>query len=673
MASGSGRSVGEQPPVLPAKQHRHSSVESDCVLSPAGFLQQNYGCNEVFTEPTDCHADQCPIHQRYDYSKHQERFFSDVTPPPPVPKKKLTRTLSLPVCNAPLLSPLSPLSTLQRHIHDFDNPVYMMAPIPDLYIHDDIEDRKTSRGNSVSLLPFSQISFETPDEHLSSIFGDFVDPCLVSERVQHRHLLFLRSLVQSVEDQSLFRVPQRDISSLQPRDVLLCEGDRPKLVGDKTYYSLHNPKFPERVLALRVRLHGHDWLCCNKFSHYKQLSVKQKRSLSTLANVLLIVVSKTLPFNCHRLLQLQRTIYCVSAVQVVFSECLFISVQVLSQTDEAPSVHNQPLHVNVQNVVAHFQPGVLLKSSSSRMHDPPESDSSSCEPTGGSSTEEVSGSPNCPPTVETILQRGHGVSVERDLPHATLEDFVQESCSLKITQCQHYDKQVCVLLLQVLMGLHHLHSIAAAAELRPQQILLVWPSWGRQKGEDDPQGQSGKKEEAVPVGKRGRVQMMWKKYGSPRVVLMPQSSAFDAPQSRTSTKSKIRDLIQFCLHPPEGLRPSNLALFKSSYQRGLLHLSSLLQSESGPQMTDIIVMLQVLLWGPQVSLFSHRGSLTSTVQNWLTVKRAMMVMKLAERRLLQDQPALDWEDCICLKYLSFTDSETVAGVATQLWNGLPSL
>ncbi|KAF7203483.1 inactive tyrosine-protein kinase PEAK1 isoform X2 [Nothobranchius furzeri] len=597
MASGSGRSVGEQPPVLPAKQHRHSSVESDCVLSPAGFLQQNYGCNEVFTEPTDCHADQCPIHQRYDYSKHQERFFSDVTPPPPVPKKKLTRTLSLPVCNAPLLSPLSPLSTLQRHIHDFDNPVYMMAPIPDLYIHDDIEDRKTSRGNSVSLLPFSQISFETPDEHLSSIFGDFVDPCLVSERVQHRHLLFLRSLVQSVEDQSLFRVPQRDISSLQPRDVLLCEGDRPKLVGDKTYYSLHNPKFPERVLALRV----------------------------------------------------------------------------LSQTDEAPSVHNQPLHVNVQNVVAHFQPGVLLKSSSSRMHDPPESDSSSCEPTGGSSTEEVSGSPNCPPTVETILQRGHGVSVERDLPHATLEDFVQESCSLKITQCQHYDKQVCVLLLQVLMGLHHLHSIAAAAELRPQQILLVWPSWGRQKGEDDPQGQSGKKEEAVPVGKRGRVQMMWKKYGSPRVVLMPQSSAFDAPQSRTSTKSKIRDLIQFCLHPPEGLRPSNLALFKSSYQRGLLHLSSLLQSESGPQMTDIIVMLQVLLWGPQVSLFSHRGSLTSTVQNWLTVKRAMMVMKLAERRLLQDQPALDWEDCICLKYLSFTDSETVAGVATQLWNGLPSL
>ncbi|KAG8003609.1 hypothetical protein GBF38_018804 [Nibea albiflora] len=67
MASGPGSRAEEQPPMLPVKQHRsHShrhSSESDCVmLSPVELQHQN---NEVFPEPTDCHAAQCPIHQRY--------------------------------------------------------------------------------------------------------------------------------------------------------------------------------------------------------------------------------------------------------------------------------------------------------------------------------------------------------------------------------------------------------------------------------------------------------------------------------------------------------------------------------------------------------------------------------------------------------------------------------
>lgn len=45
---------------------RCSSVEPDCVaLSPAELQHQGYTCNDVFPEPTDCHAAQCPIHQRY--------------------------------------------------------------------------------------------------------------------------------------------------------------------------------------------------------------------------------------------------------------------------------------------------------------------------------------------------------------------------------------------------------------------------------------------------------------------------------------------------------------------------------------------------------------------------------------------------------------------------------
>uniref|UniRef100_A0A096LW25 Uncharacterized protein n=1 Tax=Poecilia formosa TaxID=48698 RepID=A0A096LW25_POEFO len=220
-----------------------------------------------------------------------------------------------------------------------------------------------------------------------------------------------------------------------------------------------------------------------------------------------------------------------------------------------------------------------------------------------------------------------------DLPHATLEDFVQDSCLVQPSDCQNYNRQVCVLVLQVLMGLHHLHSSsAAAAELRPKEILLVWPGRQRCKG-----GEVLERD-----GQVGWVQELWRKYGCPRVLVTPQSAA-SAPQET---------------HKDPTL---------SVYRTGLLHLSSLLQSENGPQMTDIIAMLQVLLWGPRVSLSGHGGSSSVTaVQNWLTVKRALLVMKLAEVGLIQDQPGVDWEDCMCLKYLPFTDSETVMGAAMQL-------
>uniref|UniRef100_A0A3Q2ZK38 PEAK family member 3 n=1 Tax=Kryptolebias marmoratus TaxID=37003 RepID=A0A3Q2ZK38_KRYMA len=179
----------EQPPTLPVKQH---------------------------PEPTDCHAAQCPIHQRY---RHQERFFSAGTPPP-VPRKKLTRTLSLPGIRTPPLPPLSPLSPLRRRPLNFDNLVYMMAPIPDTYIHEETEDLQSSEGSAASAPSFSQLAFDAPDEHLCSLFRNFVDQRLVSELVQRRHLLFLRSMAQRVEDRSLLRAPRRDFSSLQPEDFL---------------------------------------------------------------------------------------------------------------------------------------------------------------------------------------------------------------------------------------------------------------------------------------------------------------------------------------------------------------------------------------------------------------------------------------------------------------------
>lgn len=283
------------------------------------------------------------------------------------------------------------------------------------------------------------------------------------------------------------------------------------------------------------------------------------------------------------------------------------------------------------------------------------------------------------PSAQSFLMKGHSVSVERDLPHATLEDFVQDSSSLQSSDCLDYDRQVCVLLLQILKGSQHLHNIStSAADLRPREIFLVWPNRQTEEGGNKLEQDASEMKTSRLKGemewekteKKGQIQMLWRTHGSPRVVLTPLSSALSVPHPLVYIKSQIGALVQYCLHSRESLTSlgSVPTLSKSSYRRGLLHLASLLQSESsGPQMADMVAMLQVLLWGPRSPLFDHRRPMTTTVHHWLTIKRALLVMKLAERGLIQDQSALGWEDCMCLQYLSFTDPEAVVSVSSQLW------
>ncbi|XP_069378319.1 inactive tyrosine-protein kinase PEAK1-like [Paralichthys olivaceus] len=604
MASGSGGRAEELPPALPVKQHRsHSHSSADCALpSPVRRQHQNYAYDDVFPEPTDCQADQCPIHQRYDPYQHQERFFSDGIPPP-VPKKMLARTISLPATNA-TLCPCSPFSPLQKHPQDFDNPLYMLAPTPHYHLHQEIEEVTKVRRRVVPLLSFSQLSFDTPDEHLPHLFSSLNDQRLVSQGILHCQLLFLRSMARSMEAKMLLRgeAAEKDVSSYHPQDFLLTEGSWPKQIGECVYYSLHSPRFPGRVLGLKVHAHAH----------------------------------------------------------------------------EAPTMH-QLSHVNVQSVVAYFTPGGILKNDPSALQTqdpsaPAKSECSAGETPGGGSTEHSTDPIMMNVTsVQSLLQRGHSVSVERDLPHFTLEDFVLESSSLQSADCWLYDRQVCVLLLQIITGAQHLSNIrATAAGLRPQEIFLVWPCGATDEGgnklDDSSEAKrsfktSRLKEEREweTTEKKGRIQMLWRRHGSPRVVLNPQSVS----HSLSSIKSQIGALFQFCLSSQDS---SASSLSTSSYRRALLHLYSLLQNgSSGPQIADMMVLIQVLLWGPHVPLLNHSSPTTAaTVHNWLTIKRALLVMKLAERGLFQDQSMMDWEECICLQYLSFTDPETVVSVTSQL-------
>ncbi|XP_055020550.1 uncharacterized protein peak3 isoform X2 [Boleophthalmus pectinirostris] len=261
MESGCLNQTGGHPPALPVKHNRQrsqsnrgSSVSSDSALFSPGLQSPNYTLNDVFAS-TDCHAASCPIHQDLESVKHHMRFLSDGTPPP-VPKKRLARTLSLPADHVPPLSTLSSGPPLQMHSHNFDNPLYMLTPVRDtLFSKEPSGFRVANKSSTAPLLPLSQLSFNTSDEHLVNFFVSFEDQDAVSKTVQHRHLLFLRDMAKKMEANMLLKeeLSEKPVTSYQPQDFLLDAGSEPKIIAGKMYYSVHSPKFPGRTLGLRIQ------------------------------------------------------------------------------------------------------------------------------------------------------------------------------------------------------------------------------------------------------------------------------------------------------------------------------------------------------------------------------------------------------------------------------------
>lgn len=130
----------------------------------------------------------------------------------------------------------------------------MLMPVHASCFTEEAEESDTFTGSSVPSVSFSQLSFNTPDEHLPYLFSSFGDQSAILQAIQHRHLLFLKSMAQSVDAGILLQEDHRkkDVDSYLPQDFVLHEDSEAKQVGDAVYYRLHSPKFPGRQLALRV-------------------------------------------------------------------------------------------------------------------------------------------------------------------------------------------------------------------------------------------------------------------------------------------------------------------------------------------------------------------------------------------------------------------------------------
>lgn len=142
---------------------------------------------------------------------------------------------------------------MQKRSLNFDNPLYMMAP--SIRFFKEAEELEEVRG--VRVPPLSQLSFDTPDQQLSFVLGGFNDHRDVSIGIQQCQLHFLRRMVENVRAGVLLQghATWKDVSFFQLQDFQLSEDSEPKRIGDSVFYSLHCPKLPGRVLALRVRSH----------------------------------------------------------------------------------------------------------------------------------------------------------------------------------------------------------------------------------------------------------------------------------------------------------------------------------------------------------------------------------------------------------------------------------
>ncbi|XP_048038979.1 inactive tyrosine-protein kinase PEAK1 [Megalobrama amblycephala] len=583
-----GVSGGASPPALPIKQRRSTSSSSsihdldlkvgDLLLSGPQTPVSPFA--EVFT-PTYCNAAHCPIHHRYE--NHQTRFFSDQNPPP-VPKKSLKRTLSLPV------EALDPTYPDHTGAYNYENPLYMIAPFQStLTLQEEEVQDELHQGPSLH-----KVNFDTPDEQLQRVFASFQSHEQVSMGIQECYLQFLKSTLQNIESSIFPNEQEMEMAKTsQPNDFILCEQQWPER---DAFYLVRCSKVPGRLFSAKV--HGDD-----------------------------LVSDICMP------------------------------------------------HPNIEQRVVHFPHCTATDQTSTSQHA-----QTTSEPSHGDTTEVRQQQ-----TVADLLEKGFSVTVVRDFPLGTLEDFVEEGHSLHSTLPEVYERRLCLLALQLVQGLQQLvHFKVVYRKLKPQSVTLVWPpitskvagtreypsEMKKVRDVDTSKCTPGitvSKEQIHNEGTKSEIcQTLWEKWGTPRLVL--QSHFEDEVfQEAASQEFQLGNLLRYCLHLTEDCSSVWKLPQDTPYAPGLLWLVTQLTSEKpGLLLADVAGVLKALLWGPRQGLFQQNQLESSVFSNWLLLKQSLLVLKLAEKGLFQDQYGLDWEDYLCLQYLSLTDPKTMRSITERM-------
>ncbi|XP_007230671.3 inactive tyrosine-protein kinase PRAG1 [Astyanax mexicanus] len=298
------------------------------------------------------------------------------------------------------------------------------------------------------------------------------------------------------------------------------------------------------------------------------------------------------------------------------------------------------------------------------------------------------------------------VVITREVPRQSAADFVKEWESFHRAQPEVYERRVCFLLLQLCNGLEHLkvHGVTHR-DLCLENLLLVphrrLPHASESPSSADPQQQR------LPRLLISNFSKAKQRGGTGAEDAAPRDHARLAPEIVSASQYRKFDefqtgiLIYELLHQPNPFEVTP-ALREQDYQAedlppipavsiysaGLQRLARLLLQPDPIKRIHIQEAkrgLQSLLWGPRKELMEQQqlsrsviggssgigtGSTEQPRQdgllNWLDVKRALLMMKFAERSLEPERNA-ELEDWLCCQYFSTAHPMSLCHTAELLY------
>lgn len=313
------------------------------------------------------------------------------------------------------------------------------------------------------------------------------------------------------------------------------------------------------------------------------------------------------------------------------------------------------------------------------------------------------------------VDRERVVVITPEIPQQTAADFVREWEAFHKSQPEVYERRVCFLLLQLCNGLEHLKEHGVTHRDLCLENLLLVPHQRRTSqfhsqtttDTSTSNGSTGadtqrhlprllisnfakskrrSSEDAASTSVDPRIKRDHARL-APEIVSAAQYRKFDEFQTGILIYELLHQPNPFEVSPAlkeqdyrcEDLPPVPSA---SLYSAGLQRLAQLLLQPDPIKRIHIQEakrILQSLLWGPRKDLMEQQwerqgqgggfvdGSRHEGLLNWLDVKRALLMMKFAERSLEPERNA-ELEDWLCCQYFSSAHPLSLCHTAELLYS-----
>uniref|UniRef100_S4RR15 Pseudopodium-enriched atypical kinase 1 n=1 Tax=Petromyzon marinus TaxID=7757 RepID=S4RR15_PETMA len=342
-----------------------------------------------------------------------------------------------------------------------------------------------------------------------------------------------------------------------------------------------------------------------------------------------------------------------------------------------------PVHFNVQQDCGHFVADVperLL---------PCDCAAASLRDGNPVCTQTVDQANSQPPDLSSVDSSGQSrvVVITREVPCSNVADLIRGSVNLHRSQPELYERQVCLLLLQLCYALEHLkrHHVSHS-DLRMENLLLVG---GHSTG---PPGHKGieslgaelprlivsnfsQAKQQLRVGALAPEMLRAESRLAPELTTASQYRKCDEFQTGILVYEMLHLQNPFAERPElreRDYNPKDLPAMPtlSVYSYGLEQLAHLLLLPNPMERIHISQgrgLLQCLLWGPRYQLLNRIMLSTSdpwlvnrevVLQNWLELKRTLLTICFAEK-YLEHEHVIRLEDWLCCQYFACATPDSV--------------